>query len=47
MAEEISQRIIDSQQPVYAKEAPLEKARTVKGLRAVFEEVRHSIVTNF
>ncbi|VDD95294.1 unnamed protein product [Enterobius vermicularis] len=38
MAEEISQRIIDSQQPVYAKEAPLEKARTVKGLRAVFEE---------
>ncbi|KHJ79540.1 hypothetical protein OESDEN_20811, partial [Oesophagostomum dentatum] len=37
-AEEIAQAMIDTRQPVYAKEAPLSKAREVDGLRAMFDE---------
>ncbi|VDL79468.1 unnamed protein product [Nippostrongylus brasiliensis] len=37
-AEEIVQSIIDTRQPVYAKEAPLGQAREISGLRAMFDE---------
>ncbi|KAK6039863.1 threonine/alanine tRNA ligase second additional domain protein, partial [Cooperia oncophora] len=37
-AEEIVQSIIDTREPVYAKEAPLPQAREITGLRAMFDE---------
>ncbi|VDO69077.1 unnamed protein product [Heligmosomoides polygyrus] len=37
-AEEIVQSIIDTRQPVYAKEASLAQAREISGLRAMFDE---------
>jgi alanyl-tRNA synthetase len=37
--EEIAQKLIDTQNPVYAKECKTEEAKKVNGLRAVFGEV--------
>ncbi|XGW19724.1 hypothetical protein V3C99_003511 [Haemonchus contortus] len=37
-AEEIVQSIINTREPVYAKEAPLPQAREISGLRAMFDE---------
>lgn len=37
-AEEIVQSIIDTRQPVFAKEVPLAQARQINGLRAMFDE---------
>jgi alanyl-tRNA synthetase len=37
-AETIANAIIEKNEPVYAKEAPLAVAKTIQGLRAVFDE---------
>jgi len=37
--EQCAQKISDSKQTVYAKAVPLDEAKTINGLRAVFEEV--------
>ncbi|KAK6028192.1 alanine--tRNA ligase, partial [Ostertagia ostertagi] len=37
-AEEIVQSIVNTREPVYAKEAPLPQAREIAGLRAMFDE---------
>lgn len=38
MAEQESQKLIDTNGAVYAENAPLAEARQINGLRAVFEE---------
>lgn len=39
-AEEIANRISKENQEVHARETPLPQAKTIQGLRAVFDEVR-------
>lgn len=38
-AEKVSQQMILSGQPIYAKDVPLAEAKAIRGLRAVFGEV--------